>query len=147
MFICKDCGSVFECPDYTEENVGEYWGQPAFQAIDLCPYCHCDEFEEARKCEICGEWKPEDDMECDVCYDCMNEHKYDFDYCESLCGDETEAVQINALYASLLTPRQIDMILRRELKQANAIQPLDCTEFIDSDRTWFADKMIEKEAK
>ena len=35
------------------------------------------------------------------------------------------------------------MILRRELKQANAIQPLDCTEFIDSDRTWFADKMIE----
>ena len=147
MFICKDCGSLFENPDHMEENVGEYCGQPAFQTIDICPNCHCDEIDEARMCEICGEWISEDDMECDVCYDCMNEHKYDFDYCEKLCGDETEPVEINALYASLLTPRQINLILRRELKKANTIQPLDCTEFIDTDRFWFAEKMIEKEAK
>ena len=147
MFICKDCGSLFENPDHMEENVGECWGQPAFQTIDICPYCHWDEIDEARMCEICGEWKSEDDMECGICWDCMNEHKYDFDYCEKLCGDETEPVEINALYASLLTPRQINLILRRELKKANTIQPLDCTEFIDTDRFWFAEKMIEKEAK
>lgn len=147
MYKCETCGAVFESPDAVSERIGEYGGMPAYRDVCICPQCHCDEFEEARKCEICGEWKSEDEMECDVCYDCMDKHKYDFDYCENLCGDETEAVQINSLYASLLTPRQIDVILRRELKQANEIQPLDCTEFIDSDRSWFADRMIEKEAK
>lgn len=144
MLICDDCKRVFEHPDGVREKVGEYCGQPAYQTVDICPFCHSDSISEAVKCEICGEWKSEDDMGCDVCYACMDEHKYDFDYCEKLCGDETEAVQINAFYASLLTPRLIDIILRRELKQANAIQPLDCTEFINSDRSWFADKMIEK---
>lgn len=45
MYRCKDCGAIFERPSWYEENVGEYWGFPAYETFYMCPCCNSDDFE------------------------------------------------------------------------------------------------------
>ena len=67
MYICKDCESTFDKPDTYRENVGEYWGTPAYQTFGCCPYCKSGEYEEMKRCKSCGEYHVEDGDYCDQC--------------------------------------------------------------------------------
>lgn len=59
MLICHDCGEVFEKPKVLKSKVGDYWGAPAWEEWDACPYCESTEVYEAEQCQRCGEWVPE----------------------------------------------------------------------------------------
>lgn len=48
---CYDCGNIFdeEDADTVSENVGEFWGSPAYMNYNACPKCRStdlDEYEE-----------------------------------------------------------------------------------------------------
>lgn len=72
MFICNECGEVFEEPRRWEEHhpygmtyATEYWSE--------CPRCGGG-YEEARQCTICGEYVAQTmDGMCDECYEEINE--------------------------------------------------------------------------
>lgn len=41
VYKCYDCGEVFEedDADTVKENVGEFWGAPAYMEYMACPNC------------------------------------------------------------------------------------------------------------
>ena len=47
-FICCRCNAVFdpEDADSRSECVGEFWGSPAYDTIDMCPECGSDDLED-----------------------------------------------------------------------------------------------------
>lgn len=57
MFICKDCGDVFEHPEVTREKdyVGEGGNYGAiYSCEESCPSCGSENFVEACECANCG---------------------------------------------------------------------------------------------
>ena len=68
MYICSNCGEVFDEPKTIEEHhpygmtyATEYWS--------VCPHCHDSDYSEAEQCEMCGEFVAETrDGLCDCCY-------------------------------------------------------------------------------
>ena len=79
MWICFDCGHVFDEPDTFQEKVGEFWGAPAWETCGCCPNCGSTEYDQAEQCERCGEWVPE-------LYDVLNMRVCD------ICRDDLEGV-------------------------------------------------------
>lgn len=60
-FKCYTCGEVFEnCDaDSRTENVGEFWGTPAYETYPVCPYCGSDELDDdfdADELDDEGDW-------------------------------------------------------------------------------------------
>lgn len=51
MYICKDCGEVFETTSYYVNN--EYYG--AEERLACCPFCK-GSVVRAEQCQQCGEW-------------------------------------------------------------------------------------------
>lgn len=67
MFICNECGEVFEEP-YIHKERHPYGMGYATEEFVVCPYCKDTDIDEAKRCERCGEWVAElDDGLCDVC--------------------------------------------------------------------------------
>ena len=44
MYICEDCGKVFDEPKTYEECMGEFWGAPAYETFAICPFCESEAF-------------------------------------------------------------------------------------------------------
>ena len=42
MYYCEECKRWFDTPSSYQECVGEFWGAPAYEYFDMCPYCHSD---------------------------------------------------------------------------------------------------------
>ena len=73
MFICNNCGNVFDEPSsYSESH--PYGMGYASETICVCPYCRDTDFTEAEECSRCGEIVAETrDGLCDMCYEEMYE--------------------------------------------------------------------------
>lgn len=70
-FICEKCGEVFsECG--THEQSHPYGMGSATEYLPCCPNCESEDFEEAVKCKICGEWHIEGEFD-DVCDNCAKD--------------------------------------------------------------------------
>ena len=68
MYICKNCGELFENPKTIKEH-HPYGMSYATEEWSACPYCEDADFEIAKYCERCGAAVAElDDGLCDVCY-------------------------------------------------------------------------------
>lgn len=54
---CYDCGEIFdeENADTVSENVGEFWGAPAYMNYNACPRCRSTDLEEYYENEDEGE--------------------------------------------------------------------------------------------
>jgi hypothetical protein len=61
MFVCLDCGNKFDEPNTYSECMGEFWGTPAYEEFDNCPYCGEGAIREL---------SDEDEELYDVAYDC-----------------------------------------------------------------------------
>ena len=59
-----------------------------------------------------------------------------------MTAGETEEVEINALVASILDPSDINQILVEYIRKN--LPDADCSEFIDYDKEWFAERILEK---
>lgn len=51
MVKCNNCGAIIENSevDIIQDLVGEYHGQPAYQAVEICPCCHSDNLTEVER--------------------------------------------------------------------------------------------------
>lgn len=68
MYICECCENTFEEPKTIEEPHPYGMGY-ATEKWAVCPHCESTNFDEAVKCERCGEYAAElDGGLCDVCY-------------------------------------------------------------------------------
>lgn len=69
MMICNRCKHVFheDDADTRPELVGEFWGSPAYDEIDICPECGSDDLEEIEQpYEECDE-NEDCDGKCENC--------------------------------------------------------------------------------
>lgn len=69
MFICRECGEVFEEPKYWEEGY-PYGEGYAYQTLCCCPHCEDMAIEEAVVCKDCGEYFAPDDLYGGMCDEC-----------------------------------------------------------------------------
>lgn len=142
-YKCDHCGREFEEPDIVTETHG--LDSPPYEEIGVCPYCK-GWFEEMYRCKICGEHYTDDDLTSGVCEACIYE-KVNLDRCFKFGAECEESVPINGFIASVLDPEQINYILMQKIKEAAEIIPVDITEFIDSDKSWIAEKLLEEKEK
>lgn len=51
MLKCDKCGRTFDEEDTItkRENMGEFWGAPAYESIACCPFCGCDSLDEVEE--------------------------------------------------------------------------------------------------
>lgn len=67
MFICLHCGHEFEEPS---NRYNKRWSD-SDDSEQYCPNCGSEDFEEAKKCELCDEWHSADRIVNGVCKDCI----------------------------------------------------------------------------
>lgn len=70
MFICLDCGKLFEEPKYYVETHG--LDTPPYETWNGCPTC-AGAYVETFECSKCGEWITGDYIEVDgnlICEEC-----------------------------------------------------------------------------
>lgn len=151
-YKCCECGEVFDEDEVQtwDEYRGECFGFPAYETLAGCPQCG-EAFEEAYECKGCGRYFLSDELFGDVtegyCADCLEDYRYDFETCYEISDDDGETVEINSFLASMFTTPEINSILFEALYERNKFsgKPVDCKEFIDDDREWFAEKLLERE--
>lgn len=73
MYICNNCGEVFEEAKVIEEH-HPYGMGTATEEWYVCPHCEDTDFQAAQECERCGELVAElNDGLCECCYGDMYE--------------------------------------------------------------------------
>ena len=55
MFLCTECGAIFETPKYYRDYHGECFGYPAYEEYEAFPCCG-GAFAETYECDCCGKW-------------------------------------------------------------------------------------------
>lgn len=142
FFKCMECGHIFEDGEEARwmEDYGEFWGVPVRKEETGCPLCK-GTYNECVQCEICGAKHLEDELNGGVCDDCLEAFKTDFDVCYDISFGDEEEIKINALLASLFEASDIEQILIQYIK--HHCKEVDCGEYIDRDRQWFAEKLLE----
>lgn len=121
MYICDTCGEIF---DEIACDLNH----------DRCPACDSRAFDEAVQCKGCGEWIPR--MEAYgysgnlFCKDCIDARKDDIDFLVS-CTDDTEDVEVPALYRHIFSNDEIAAILYRAAKDRRTLGELDTSKYID----------------
>ena len=134
-YQCHNCLRDFEEPDIIEEPHGE--------KVGVCPYCK-GYFEEMTQCRICGQYFTDDELSGGVCDNCIYEHETDIELCHKLGEEAEETIKINGLIASVFSEEQINEILWNRIKEINRIINVSCYDFIDSDKSWFAEQLIKE---
>ena len=55
MFVCLNCGDVFDEPIRWKEYLGERFGEHVYEYLTGSPCCKHG-YEEAYKCDCCDDW-------------------------------------------------------------------------------------------
>lgn len=152
-YKCLDCGHIFEEGEIikvaTNIVFGEIHGKPLFDDDDFeecCPLCK-GEFEETVKCAICEGEHLEDELFGGVCEECIAEYKYNVEMCYTIGANETESVKLNSFLATMYTQDEIEAILYNDLIEHQKHSPVDCEDFINADKSWFAERLVEEVKK
>ena len=139
-YECHNCGRRFEEPDIITETHGLDIGP--YEKIGVCPYCK-GYFAEIHECKICGEHYTDDELTSGVCDECIYED-VTFDRCLRYGADREENIAINGFIASVLDAETINRILTEEIRKASQIIPINLDEFVEEDKSWFAEQLIKE---
>lgn len=150
-YICLDCGNIFEEGQQItfQENLGERFGEPIYKKFSGCPKCG-GEYEEATRCAICDSKHLEEDLNGGVCDKCIDKYKNDIDMCFKIGTGDTDAVKINCFLSAMFDKEEIESLLFEEVKKRNTFEHLrafvkaDCERFVNCDRSWFAERLLEE---
>lgn len=144
-FVCYDCGHIFEDGEqaHRNENRGEYWGSSCSEDVSCCPLCG-GEYAKSVPCAICGSEHLEEELSGGVCDECIDEYKYNIDMCYKIGSNDTDKVELNCFLASMFDKGEIEEILFEELAKTNKYNAIDCENFINSDKSWFAERLLEE---
>lgn len=125
MLKCEICGAVFNKNEYTMAD---------------CPACGTtrDQCNASERCEVCGEYKKVSLMFCEVCLDCLKKHEKNIELCERMGEIFKSDVCLNGLYFSVFGMREIEHILREELRARVERGEVTCWNFIAQNAYSFA---------
>ena len=60
MYICKDCGAVFNTPSYRKDTIHhfelDFGNKDENGYVPICPMCRSEEIEPADQCTLTGEY-------------------------------------------------------------------------------------------
>ena len=144
-YKCNECGHIFEEGEEHRwsEGRGEFWGMACSEEMSGCPLCDGD-YEETVRCELCeGEFLA--DELCGYCCDeCINSYINDIETCFAIGKEATENIELNGLLTSIFSKEEIEEILMNALREEQKKKPVDCSDFIDADRSWFAEMLVEE---
>lgn len=154
-FKCYDCGHIFEEGEesHWRESRGEFWGSSCSEEMSGCPNCRGD-YGKTIDCSVCGSAHLEDELDGCVCQSCIEKYSKNIDMCFKIGGGDTEDVKINCFLASMFEKKEIEDLLFDELKKRNKYMRVyveaGCERFVESDRSWFGERLaeeLEKEKK
>lgn len=95
MYICLECGNIFEEGEEWNESRGEFWGSSCFESVSGCPICK-GAYEEVQPCKICGGYDKNSNS--GFCQSCEEEVKKRFsDFVDNNFSKE-ERELLNELY-------------------------------------------------
>lgn len=142
-YQCHECDRQFDEPDIIKETHGMTDG--SYEKIGICPYCK-GFYEEMYQCRICCQHFTDDELSGGVCDECIYEHSTDINLCYKLGAEENaeQNIKINGFIASVFDEEQINEILWNRIKELNRIVNVSCYDFIDSDKSWFAEQLIKE---
>ena len=144
MFKCESCGHLFEEGEQAVWEERHGLDTPPYEKWSGCPLCY-GAYEKAEPCKICGS-NTEEELVGGVCEDCFDECKHDVDICYKIGENCLEEIEINSFLATIFSVSQIEEILLKEIRKAHEIISVDCSEFIEKDKSWFGE-MLFKEVK
>ena len=140
MFVCMHCGHEFEDIDARNyDNSTGTWEE-------YCPNCGSEDFEEAEKCEVCGEWHLAEKVVNGMCENCLKEEATvpnAFAWGEY----EKQGVELNGFVAWAFTPDEINSILLTELMKNKDLADKYARDYCMDDTWAFADYLKKEEDK
>lgn len=146
-YRCLDCGHIFEEGEQAVWEEHHPYGMGyATENFSGCPICKGD-FEETKQCTICGGEFLEDELNggC-VCDECIEQYSKDFDTCYNIANQDKQEIKINGLLATIFDTSEIERILFESLNKDG--EKIDCSEYIEEyieqDKDWFADRLVEE---
>lgn len=140
-YKCLSCGHIFEDGEQVRWEERHGLDSPPYEKHCGCPVCK-GSFEETKQCKICGGEFLEDELNggC-VCNECIDDYCKAFDICYKVSKNEKKEIEINCLLATVLDVEKIEEILYQYLK---AEKEVDCSLFIEQDKNWFAERLVEE---
>ena len=144
MYKCLSCGNLFEEGEQAtwQENRGEFWGSPCNETVSGCPICK-GEYEKTIECSICGSEHLEDELISGVCDDCLEQYSANVDVVFKMAKGSEDTISINSFLASVYDNETIEEILLENLKQTAKYRQEEIKKFLNDDKTWFAERLIE----
>ena len=133
MYKCLKCGHLFE--EGEQRKITESYGEEMYG----CPLCG-EPYEETLQCKICGSEHLEKELIGEVCEECIDEYKKDIDVCYKIGKNDFDSINLNCFLSTMFTVEEIEQILLEKLKKEKA----DCSEFVDADIYWFAERLAEE---
>ena len=137
MWICNDCGAVFENPrEYYELDTG-------YHGAD-CPHCGSDDIDEAKRCAECDEWVNENTIVNGLCPACIVKHANDYETVKAYGADRKEAVEINGFLTWAYSPEEIEEVLYRDLRKTETLKTIYAKMFATDDTDDFTNWLNER---
>lgn len=149
MYICPDCGKLYDALPTTEDI--QPYGEGGCVELHEVP-CSCGCYlEEAKQCAICDEWQVADELTEGVCEYCIN---------REMTADNVEgfvetfetvncSFDINAAFEYVFTSEEVNQILMRELREYLHIKKIMPPRFEEAIKTYLNDEwakyLIEQE--
>lgn len=140
MLVCKVCGKVYEEEEARKRSYDHEFHYD--EVYYLCPHCHSDEFEEATKCKICGEYFYDEDN-VGVCEECLD-NSHDLETAFEYGAYRMESVAINGAIYALLTEEQINAILTKYVEENFTDNSKEVANYCNEDKQDFAKWLIER---
>lgn len=151
-YRCLNCGHIFKEGEegyFYQES--DFWGVADREKIKCCPVCHIEDYEELESCKICGSEHFNEEINGGVCDECIEKYHHDLDMCFKVGSNDTEPIQINCFLAFIFEKNEIEKILLDALKDKQKYLKeyvdKDCENFVNNDRSWFAENLIEEVKK
>ena len=147
MYICEDCGAVFDDPKVVGDDADRG---------ECCPDCGSYYFDEAVECEECGEYIPSSNVygyDHHICMDCLMNHMYDLPTLLKCVEDTQDELEIPVLARYIMSDDEIVDLIVKELERrvARATDKLfpssvdfDATDFIKDYKDYMADYIGEE---
>ena len=145
-YKCLKCGHIFEYGEeatWTEDR-GEFWGGSCSETMSGCPCCG-GSYKQTKACEICGSEHLDSELVGGVCEECIEEYKHDANICYKIGESDKDNIKLNCFLTAMFDANEIEAILFRELVKNT--DNIDCSDFINVDRSWFAERLAEEVKK
>jgi RecJ-like exonuclease len=144
MYICEECGQLFEslptCENAHYTMGGEFLGREELTETD-CPNCR-GEIVEAKECPFCGQtYISENEEFCDDCFDEWATRENAFE----MGGEDTTEIEINGFLASVFNETEVfDILVKVFDEMPDEIKRKHILNYCGEDKYLFKEWLEEK---